>query len=414
MVNPTLTPAARTAILLAAFGGLVFAGVQLGLMPLASLSVSRDLLGAKFSDGLAGDWFARYTAALMLGAAFGGIALGALGDRLGRTRALGVSVLLYSAFGGLGALARTQEQMLALRFLAGLGVGGAWPNAVALVAESWSNASRPMVAGIAGTGLNVGIFLVSQAVRVWHVAPESWRWLIGWSGAAAVLALAAFLVIPESPRWLLSKNTPGATGAMRELFTPPLRSRTLIGIALASIALLGAWGAGKWLVPWADKTGGLAHPGLKAATQGWWAFGAILGSFFGSHLANLAGRRTAYFFISLGATALTCGTFALLHPGDAAFLPVVFAQGFVSTLYFGWLPLYLPELFPTRVRATGSGIACNAGRIFTAAGVFAAGALIAAFHGDYARVGVITGLVYALGMIVIWFAPDTGGKPLEE
>src|SRR5436190_8516582 len=129
---------ARTAVLVAAFLGLVFDGVELGLMPVASLSVSKSLLGETFTPTLGGDWFARFTAALMLGAAIGGIALGSLGDRIGRTRAMGVSILFYSIFASMGAFVKTQEQMFVLRFFVGLGVGGLWPNGIALVSECWS------------------------------------------------------------------------------------------------------------------------------------------------------------------------------------------------------------------------------------------------------------------------------------
>ncbi|HEY6166530.1 MAG TPA: MFS transporter [Verrucomicrobiae bacterium] len=413
----SLSHAARLWVLFVAFAGLVFAGVQLGLMPLAALSVAKSLLGDAFTPGLAGDWFARYTAAMMLGGAFGGIALGALGDRIGRAQATAVCVLVYSLAGGAGAFVTSQEQLLVLRFLAGFGVGGMWPNGVALVAESWSNASRPMVAGIAGTGLNVGIFCVSQLGRAKQVTPDAWRWLLELSGASVLLGVVAPFFVPESPKWLAARAAGRATKAAaptRELFRPPLLRRTLIGIALGAIPLIGAWAASKWMIPWADAVGGTVHPGLKASTQQWWALGAILGSFFGAHLANLLGRRVTYFLISLGSVTLTCGIFGLLKPLDAAFLPLVFAQGFVSTLFFGWLPLYLPELFPTRVRATGAGIAYNFGRFASAAGIFAAGAFMAWSGGDYARVGIVTGLIYALGMVVVWWAPDTGGKPLED
>jgi predicted MFS family arabinose efflux permease len=401
---------ARLASLLAAFFGLVFAGAQLGLMPLASLSVSRDLLGAAYTEGLAGEWFGRFTAAMMLGGAFGGIALGMLGDRIGRARALGVCVLVYSIFGGAGAFAVTQEQLLVLRFLAGLGVGGTWPNGVALVAESWPNASRPMVAGIAGTGLNVGIFCVSQFGRWKGVTADSWRWLVELGFVPALLGVFALIAVPESPRWLAVKSG----SSSRELFREPLLRRTLIGIALGAIPLIGAWAASKWMIPWADKVAGTTQPGYKAVTQGYWAVGAILGSFFGSQLASLLGRRLTYFLISLGSVTLTCGIFLWSRPLQPAFLLLVFAQGFVTTLFFGWLPLYLPELFPTRVRAAGAGIAYNFGRFASAACVLGAGALMRWSGGDYARVGVITGLVYALGLVIVWWAPDTGGKPLED
>lgn len=126
------------------------------------------------------------------------------------------------------------------------------------------------------------------------------------------------------------------------------------------------------------------------------------------------GRRMAYFLIGAASVLITCGIFQFLRPLDRVFLPAVFVQGFVSTLYFGWLPLYLPELFPTHVRTAGTGITYNSGRFAAAAGVLGASQLISWSGGDYAKVGVITGLIYALGMIVIWWAPDTSREELSD
>jgi MFS family permease len=441
MNPPTLSPRARYAVLFAAIGGLLFDGVELGLMPVASLSISQSLLGEAYTPTLGGDWFARFTAALMLGAAVGGIFLGSLGDRTGRTRALGISILFYSVFAGLGALVRTQEQMLLLRFLVGLGVGGVWPNAVALAAECWPDKSRPVVAGLMGAALNAGILMLSQVARTWHITPESWRWIFWLAAAPAVLGLLVLIALPESPLWLATRQrrpaapspalaSPSsqrgekklegrgtgtrAPSVLGELFRPPLLRLTLIGILLGSIPMLGAWAASKWMIPWADKVGGATEAGYKAVTQGWWALGAVLGSFLGAQIASWLGRRRAYAFISAGATALTLLMFLGTAPLQASFLPIVFAQGFVATLFFGWLPLYLPELFPTQVRAAGSGIAYNVGRFATAIGVFFAGILFAAVGGSYARVGSLCGLIYALGLVVIWWAPDTSRRKLQE
>ena len=108
------------------------------------------------------------------------------------------------------------------------------------------------------------------------------------------------------------------------------------------------------MIPWADEIGHRANiDSYKSTTQWWWAVGATAGSFLGAPMAALIGRRLSYFLISLGATALTWAMFRLTAPLEALFLPTVFTQGLVATLYFGWLPLYLPELFPIQVRATG-------------------------------------------------------------
>ena len=415
MTEP-LSRGARWAVLSAAFGGLLFDGFELGLMPLASLSVSQDLLGAGYTSTLGGDWFARFTAALMLGAAMGGIVLGSLGDRIGRARAMGVSILFYSVFAGLGAWVKTQEQMLVLRFLVGLGVGGVWPNAVALVAESWPDKARPLVAGLMGAAINAGILLLSQVAQIWSVTAADWRWLFHLAAAPAALGLMVLFLLPESRTWLAARRLPGGkkkTAPLRELFQPALLKITLVGIMLGSVPLIGAWAASKWMIPWADKIGGVVQTDYKALTQGWWAFGAILGSLTGAQIASLLGRRRSYFLISLGSLVLTVAMFQFTAPLRPSFFPVVFAQGFVATLFFGWLPLYLPELFPTHVRATGSGISYNVGRFATAAGVLAAGVFFTALGGSYPAVGTAAALIYGLGMFAIWFAPETAKQSLN-
>jgi MFS transporter, SHS family, sialic acid transporter len=113
------------------------------------------------------------------------------------------------------------------------------------------------------------------------------------------------------------------------------------------------------------------------------------------------------FLVSLASFALGEYIYLFLLPSDTAFFPCVFMLGLISTIFFGWLPLYLPELFPTEARSTGAGVSFNWGRILGACGVLAAGVLTKAFEGDYGRAGSITTLIYAVGMLVILFAPDT-------
>lgn len=408
-----LTRAARIAVLVAAFLGLLFDGFELGLMPVASRSVVKSLLGADYTEVEFVRWFARFTAALMLGAAVGGSYLGYLGDRIGRTKAMGVSVLVYSVFAGLGMWVSTCEQMLVLRFLVGLGVGGMWPNGVALVAESWPNASRPAVAGVLGAGINVGILGLSQIGRYSPITPDSWRWLFALAAIPAVLGVLIITLLPESPKWLASRGQERRSPPLlSSLFRGELLRLTTLGILLSSVPLIGAWAGSKWMIPWAEQVGSVSQPGYQPTTQQWWAIGAVIGSFLGAPIAAGIGRRASYFLMSVGATALTWSMFRLTAPLESTFLPIVFTQGFVATLFFGWLPLYLPELFPTHVRSTGAGIAMNIGRLVSAAGVLAAGSLTKWFHSDYSAIGAACALVYAAGMIVIFWAPDTARKEL--
>jgi SHS family sialic acid transporter-like MFS transporter len=412
LAAPSLSAPARFAVLVAASLGLVFDGIELGLMPVASLSVSKSLLAEAYTPQLGGVWFARFTAALMLGAAIGGILLGNLGDRIGRTRAMGISILFYSVFALAGGWVQTQEQMLVLRFLVGLGVGGMWPNGMALVAECWPEGSRPVVSGVMSAGLNLGILLLSQLARLVPITPDSWRWLFLLGGLPAVLGIVVLWLLPESPAWLASRGElHGRSAGLRELFTPGMIRTTLVAMLVASIPLVAAWSAGKWMIPWADAVAASVDPGYKATTQGWWALGATLGSFFGAQLAGWLGRRRAYFLISVGAVVSTVAMFRLSAPLQPGFQAIVFAQGLIATLFFGWLALFLPEFFPQRIRASGCGLAYNVGRFATAIGVAAAGGLFAAFGGDYARVGAACGLLYGLGMLAVWLLPPETQRP---
>src|SRR5262249_47592127 len=262
------------------------------------------------------------------------------------------------------------------------------------------------------------------------ITPESWHGVF-WGGAApAARGLFALPCVPESPQWLAGRNAVGGASPpqpVREILRPPLLSRTLIGICLGAIPVIGTSANANWLIPWADKVAAatpprqgsadatLVPPGsksgdprLKAWTQITRSGGAIFGSLLGGWIASLFGRRLTYFLISLASFLTSSYIYHFLTPlDDPWFARFSFLLGFVGVTYFGWLPLYLPELFPTRVRSTGTGVTFNSGRILAAVSVLGTGLLVGLFGGDYARVGTFTGLVYVVGMIVICFAPDT-------
>jgi hypothetical protein len=287
-----------------------------------------------------------------------------------------------------------------------------WPNGVALVSEAWSDVSRPLLAGLIGTSANLGLMLLAAlAARPGlEISPDNWRWVTTVGAMPAVLGVFVLLFVPESPSWAasrLSRPRQANQSPFAATFRPPILRLTLIGICLGAIPTMGNWGSANWTVPWAGKVGATDAPDLKAWTQFNKSFGGAVGALLGGWIASQFGRRSTYFVISLISLCISFYIFRFSNPRDSLFPYLVFGIGFSGTLYFGWLPLYLPELFPTHVRATGSGVSFNFGRILTAFGTLGTGQLMHVFSGDYARVGQITCFVYVLGMIVIWYAPDT-------
>jgi MFS family permease len=142
--------------------------------------------------------------------------------------------------------------------------------------------------------------------------------------------------------------------------------------------------------------------------------GAIAGTLLAPLIGARLGRRPAYFLLCLASFGVCAFTFRAISSYSGVFLAWAFVMSLTTASFYGWFPLYLPELFPTRVRATGQGLSYNFGRIFAAAGALTQGQLVAAFDGSYARAGAVVSLIYLLGMALIWFAPETKGKPLPE
>jgi MFS family permease len=355
----------------------------------------------------------RITALFLVGAAVGGLGFGWLGDRVGRVRAMTLSILTYSIFTGLCFFAQQPWHLGMLRFIAAFGMGGEWSLGVALVMEAWPSSKRALLAGIIGVASNAGFLLIALVGFAFVVTRESWRWIMIAGTAPAVLALAIQMWVPESERWKAAVHE-RASRPVREIISLGLLTKTLLGIALASVALIGTWGSVQWLPLWADQMTGGRVPTAKAMTQILASVGAMAGCLVGALVAGRIGRRPAYFLLCL-LSLLSCGwLFRYVHEYDAAYLILVTLVGAVTAAFYGWLPLYLPELFPTRVRATGQGLCYNSGRILAAAGALMQGQLVSAYAGSYAKAGATLTLIYVVGLALIWLAPETKDQPLPQ
>lgn len=402
-------------VLAAAFLGWMFDGVEMGIFPLVARPALQSMmpLSALGQDQFVGLWMGRITALFLVGAAAGGLGFGWLGDRLGRVRAMTLSILTYSVFTGLCFFARTPWELGALRFIAAFGMGGEWSLGVALVMEAWPSGKRALLAGIIGTASNAGYLLIALVGLCFHVTRESWRWIMIAGAAPALLALAIQVLVPESERWKAAVKARAAR-PVHEILSSGLLTKTLLGIGLASIALIGTWGSVQWLPLWADQMTGGRVPTAKAMTQILASAGAMAGSLAGALAAGRLGRRPAYFALCL-LSLLLCGwLFRYVNEYGLAFLISVTLVGAATAAFYGWLPLYLPELFPTRVRATGQGLCYNSGRILAAVGALTQGQLVAAYSGSYARASATVTLIYLVGLAIVWLAPETKDQPLPE
>jgi MFS family permease len=397
--------------LVAAFLGWMFDGMEQGIFPLVARPALRELLAVD-GDQLIGLWMGRLTAVFLIGAAFGGLAFGWLGDKIGRVRAMSLSILVYSAFTGACYFASSPWQLAGFRFMAALGMGGEWSLGVALVMETWPSQHRPWLAGAIGAAANIGFLLIGGIGYVVPITADSWRWVMLVGATPAALTFFVRLFVPESQRWKESVAKQESR-PLHEIFSAPLLSRTLIGITLASIALIGTWGSVQWIPLWADKLTNGTVPEAKALTQILIAGGAIVGC-IGGAMAARHGRRAAYAGLCT-ASFISCAILfrGISHYGPW-FLILSFLVGAFTAAFYGWLPLYLPELFPTRVRATAQGISYNSGRLLAAAGAVGAGRLVEFYDGNYARMGAIITLIYVFGAGIVWLAPETKGQPLPE
>jgi SHS family sialic acid transporter-like MFS transporter len=428
--------------LVAALLGWMFDGLEMGLIPLVGRSAIKELIGPAAGDSY-GWWFAGIMAMFLVGAACGGLIFGWLGDRIGRVKAMVISIATYAIFSGLCGFSTEAWHLASLRFLASLGMGGEWALGVALVMEIWPAKYRPLLAGIIGAASNVGFLFIglvgmglAQVLQDFAIllgdvgfSPETverlvsnsgWRLMFFIGATPAILAFLVQIFVPESEKW---KHAAATTpkNKVSDIFKGGLAKVAIFGSILGAIALLGTWGSVQWIPAWANQMSKSLPPEsaqlakfATSLTQIASAGGAIVGCVFGALFAQWTSRRLGYFVLCL-ASLVTCQIlFRVPMELGVTFFAWVFVVGGLTAAFYGWLPLYLPELFPTRVRATGQGFSFNAGRILAAGGTIASGGLLTAFKEDYAAAGAITCLIYVVGMAFIWFCPETKGKPLPE
>src|SRR5437588_10097818 len=370
----------------------------------------------------------------LLGWGVGGLLGGIVADYIGRRRTMIFSILAYSLMTGLSAFAWDWMSFAALRFLVGVAIGSEWATGASITAEVWPDHARGKGAGLMQCGLGIGFFLASFVwLFVSAFGPGSWRIMFLIGILPSLFALWLRTGIPESAPWeranALRRNAAKrqASGAaltaeeqaltrftVVDLFVEPeIRRRALLVFLCSLTTTLAWWGISTWVPPYVGSAAAAA--GLPA--QQWlsyaglaYNFGAIIGYASFGFLADRFGRKpvTMVFF----AMAFVLTPVLFLWTQDLGLLLFVAAiNGYFSLGQYSWMPVWLPELFPTRIRATGIAFAFNAPRFIAFLGPLLAGWLIVSF-GGYGQAATAIATIYIVGFVAALFLPETRGRPL--
>ncbi len=377
-------------------------------------------------------------ACTVFGWATGGVIGGIITDYIGRKRTMMLAILAYSLTTGLSAFAWDWESFAVLRFLVGVAIGSEWATGASIVSELWPDHSRGKGGGLLQCGAGLGGILASA---VWLLiglsGPSAWRWmyLIGVLPAFVVLWIRRN--IPESPRWeraderrraardlkrsgaaLDSENVALTRFTVVDLFADRTVRRPLIGSLLMMFSVTFAfWGVSTFIPTYVGSIAakaGLSAP-YYAGLAGFITSGCgIVGFIVLGFLADTIGRKPTamlFYFMCLVLTPLVYLWGQSQDIGVVLFLVGVF--GFFTLGIWAWAPVWLPELFPTRMRGTAVAFAFNAPRFISCTGPLIAGTLIVGL-GGYGMAATIIGLFFVLGVVAAPFLPETRGQPLPE
>ena len=374
-------------------------------------------------------WSYILTSIFLTGFALGGFLFGVLGDKIGRTRTMMITIFVYAIFTGLNALVQTPYQYAACRFLTALGIGGEFGAGASIVAEVWPARSRPMALGVLQSLSTVGNMMAALVTYLLSNTQWQYVYLIGIAPALLVVFIRLFIKEPESWNRAASKATASheELGSLKALFTERGVSRnTYAALLIATAGVLGLWGISYFQTDFLRQMA--AAEGYSVAeAQRFTAFifglrfqiGGFIGMYLYAALSERIGRRPALVFIYVGALISIYGAFWGIHEINQAKVWSFFL-GLFTLAPFSAFAVYFPELFPTRLRSTGVGVCYNAARLVAAVGVWGMGSVAAQFVSatdpvyGYRIAATIMSSLYLFGFIGLWLAPETRGKPLPE
>ena len=426
-------------VLVVASMGWMFDTMAQQLFNLARRPAIEKLLGPGVSSAEISYQAALATTIFLIGWGLGGILGGIMGDRIGRAKTMMVTILSYTLFTGLSYFSTSVLDFDIYRFLCGFGVGGQFAVGVAMVAEVVPQRARPYALGMVQATSAIGNMMAAVAGIVLGQMEQSgaianaWRYMFLAGALPAPLAIVVFKKLKEPESWLKARAEKKKMGSFADLFSEPRwRKNAIVGMLLASAGVVGLWGIGffsydllRTVLEPEFKAQGLSGALLKGKITMWTGVASLfqnLGCFFGvyafTYVTHYTGRKKAFAISFVAAMLVTAYTFWNLDGLSGVFWMIPL-MGFAQLSLFGGYAIYLPELFPTRLRSTGTSFCYNVGRLAAAAGPLSLGLLTSrVFHGSGAipmrYAGVTMCAVFLVGLIALPFAPETKGQPLPE
>jgi MFS family permease len=392
-------------VLAAAMFGWMLDGMDVMLYAFALRRIQHEF---GFTSAVAGG----VASVTLLSSALGGILFGYFADRFGRTRALSLAILTYSVFTAATATSHSLTELIAWRFLVGLGLGGEWAAGAALVSEEWPAEHRGKAIGIVHSGWAIGY--IAAALLAAAIMPRlGWRPLFLVGAAPALLSAWIWQNLRESESFAAS-HRPKNRISVKAMFVPPLARTTLIATLLCSSLMFAYWGLFTWVPAYLSSPRANGGAGLSIVTSTSWIIPMQLGAFLGytcfGFFADRYGRRPTFVAFVL------CAAVCVPLYGFFAYSPLVLLLtgpllGFFGHGYFSVFGAMLAELFPSGIRATAQGLCYNAGRAISALAPMTIGAIAD-------RSGIGTGLAstsifYVIGAMLIYLLPETKGRILE-
>ena len=425
--------------------GLMFDLMDAGLLGLAMSPALRDLLGSRASTENVVYYGAAITTIFLVGWSLGGILFGVFADYYGRKNALMVTILLYSVFTGLSIFSHTWWEFALFRFVTALGIGGEWSAGTALLAETWPERSRVKGAVLLQSASSMG-GLVASVINI-IFGTYGWRYIFLVGAFPGFMLLGLRYWVKESDRWLDARasadrqSTAGGSSAsakalsqapqatkpqssaggftLKEIFSRALIRDTVVGASLATIVTFGFWAIG-WFVPTmvsemlsqgAQKIPAAAVVRAVSNSRILITFGSLTTYVVFLFVGTAWRRKKVLNLFFIGAFISTMMFLYLPHSLHSMLLLLPLLAFFVPGVWVIF-PVYLPELYPTRLRGTGAGFCFTFGRALSADGPVLTGFLVK-YTGSFVTAMAVPAFIYLLGPLILLFARETRGQTLQ-